>query len=116
MTPITLEAVHVFPVIRSNVINPLIAHIDAAVPVSIRVKPVDKAMTAVPVFDVPLFAPTYPLETGVPPEPIRIVATAPAGVVTPASITVTRFTQDGMLVKSMLVPLVEATEVPCVIF
>jgi hypothetical protein len=31
---------------------------------------------------------------------------------TPLNITVTRFTQDGMLVKSMLVPLVDATAVP----
>ena len=32
------------------------------------------------------------------------------------NITVTRFTQDGMLVKSMLVPLVDACAVPCTIF
>ena len=34
---------------------------------------------------------------------------------TPLNITVTRFTQLGMLVKSMLVPLVDATAVPEVI-
>ena len=36
-------------------------------------------------------------------------------VETPLNITVTRFTQLGILVKSMLVPLVEATAVPLVI-
>ena len=33
-------------------------------------------------------------------------------MLTPLNITVMRFTQDGMLVKSMLVPLVDATAVP----
>jgi hypothetical protein len=33
-------------------------------------------------------------------------------VLTPLNITVIRFTHDGMPVKSMLVPLVDATEVP----
>jgi hypothetical protein len=37
-------------------------------------------------------------------------------MLTPLSINVMRFTQLGMLVKSMLVPLVDATEVPCTIF
>ena len=37
-------------------------------------------------------------------------------VETPLNITVTRLTQDGMLVKSMLVPLVVATAVPLTIF
>jgi len=35
---------------------------------------------------------------------------------TPVSITVMRFTQDGMLVKSALVPLVVVTAVPDTIF
>ena len=44
--------------------------------------------------------------------PICICITLEPLVETPLNITVTRFTQLGMLVKSMLVPEVEATTVP----
>jgi hypothetical protein len=48
------------------------------------------------------------------PEPICISMLLLELVETPANITVIRFTQEGMLVKSILVPLVEATAVPLV--
>lgn len=76
--------------------------------------------------DVVVAAPTAPLVVIAPvieeypdvatePPPICICKEDVPFVLTPLNITVTRFTQDGIPVKSMLVPDVEATAVPEVI-
>jgi hypothetical protein len=58
-----------------------------------------------------LLEPKYP-EVVTLPEPICNCGGLVPLVETPLNITVIRFTQDGMLVKSMLVPDVEASAVP----
>lgn len=73
------------------------------------------APRALPTVAVPLetkqLAPTYPLVSTLP-APICNCGKDVPLVLTPRTITVTRFTHDGMLVKSILVPLVDATAVP----
>ena len=61
------------------------------------------------------YDPEYPVAV-IEPEPILNSITLVPFVLTPLSMMVIRFTQDGMLVKSMLVPLVDATAVPLTIF
>ena len=55
--------------------------------------------------------PVYPV-VSTEPDPILSVGELVPFVLTPLNITVTRFTQDGIPVKSMLVPEVDATAVP----
>ncbi len=74
---------------------------------------VNKALAGVPLMYPQ--EPKYPLVWTLPPPTCICKFDVPL-VETPASITVTLFTHDGMPVKSMLVPDVEATAVPETIF
>jgi hypothetical protein len=56
----------------------------------------------------PVAEPEYPVISNPPESPIWICTADVPLVLTPLNITVTRFTHDGMLVKSMLVPEVDA--------
>ena len=87
-------------------------HNPVAVILDIKTKP---AVLCAPLPSPGVVAPeAYPLVV-TEPAPIWIWKLDVPLVLTPLNITVTRFTVAGMLVKSMLVPLVDATAVPIVI-
>tara|TARA_R110000822_G_scaffold307423_1_gene434477 strand:- start:492 stop:800 length:309 start_codon:yes stop_codon:yes gene_type:complete len=78
--------------------------------------PVEKLDTDVAVaFAICAVAPIYPLVSMPPESPVCKITSEVPFVLTSLNITVIRFTQEGMLVKSMLVPDVDGTRVPEVI-
>jgi hypothetical protein len=106
------EADQVLPVTFVSTTLPL--YRQAAVEL-LKPKPVVKVAPAID--DAPNLAPPplYPVVSKPPESPIWIRKLSVPDKDTPSNITVIRFTQAGIEVKSMLVPLVDATAVPEVI-
>tara|TARA_R110002126_G_scaffold28902_5_gene96020 strand:- start:1879 stop:2349 length:471 start_codon:yes stop_codon:yes gene_type:complete len=100
--------------IKLIVIAPLLMAAALVAP-SVRM-PVEKLDTDVAVaFAICAVAPIYPLVSMPPESPVCKITSEVPFVLTSLNITVIRFTQEGMLVKSMLVPDVDGTRVPEVI-
>ena len=110
---IVADSTQVFPVIKVKTIFPYrIAEADA---VSSKKNPAELTAPVTPdPFTVWFAAPKYPVVVNVVDPSCTNILDVPL-VLTPLNITVIRFTQLGMPVKSMLVPDVEATAVPEVI-
>ena len=108
------EAEKTFDPSRLNVIAPW--NVFAAVkPVAKTIPAVDVTKLPTALFPMALLPEMYPVVSMPPESPIWAKKALAPFVLTPLNITVIRFTQDGMLVKSIDVPDVEATAVPEVI-
>ena len=103
---------HVFPVMLQIVTRPILLAV-ALEALSVNNPVVLDVFEIVPDINEDELA--YPVVVGDPPVPNCICTLDVPVVETSVNIKVIRFTQDGILVKSMLVPLVEATAVPATI-
>jgi hypothetical protein len=113
LRPITALCTHVFPVIFVIVIAPCLtaaAFAARSIPKPAVLRVTDTAFGSARL----ALPPKYPLVT-IEPSPTCTNMMLVPFVLTPWNIIVIRFTQLGIPVKSMLVPLVDATEVPKVI-